>query len=146
MTVHGRVKADGSWDPGSFDRVPADEAWKLRTSPPQPDAPEGQARVYSRLLAWLWGQPVVPTAVAVADSGLLAGLPGGAELAGRLRAWPAGEAYPPIPDDRELEARITPGSQAGVRRARWWTPGDRLGGISHAGVMRAKLLAGARRP
>ena len=53
-------------------------------------------------------------------------------LVDRLRVWPEGKRYPPIPDDDALSEGIAGDS------TRWWTPG------AHAGQWRGPLIAALR--
>ena len=80
-------------------------------------------RFYTDLFKLIWTADAVPTAKQVADWMEARGdRPADWEtLVKRLRAWPEGRKYPPIPDDEAL--------RYGTDEAKWWEPGAKIGTV-----------------
>jgi hypothetical protein len=93
-----------------------------------PKIPIERARFYIGVFNYLWSLPMVPTARDLADwieaqpwEDPPPELP---TWLTRLRQWPPGRLYPPLPDDETI--------QNGVYHpdARWWEPGAQAGGLA----------------
>lgn len=75
-------------------------------------------RFAAQLFTYLWSLPVCPTAPEVADwiEGQIQRPPDWPQLVNRLRHWPAGSPFTPIPDDDSIFPR---------HPHRWWSPGSK---------------------
>jgi hypothetical protein len=82
-------------------------------------------RFIAALLDWMWSGISVPTAKRTADwiEANPDRPPDWENLCRRLRAWPDGRRYPPIPDNDSLTG--------GARYfdPRWWLPGEARGPV-----------------